>query len=205
MNENIKDIAAALSKAQLEMKPAARSKKAYNYMYADLEDIWDAIRVPLTNNGLSITHVSKGIDIEKNVIEIETWLLHTSGQAFSTSIALPITKMDPQSVGSLITYARRYGIACITGVVTEDDDAQTVQPGSQALSQPAYSAPASSDPNHKEDKKITTLQKKMLLDLVEKTKRPLKSAADAMTYQEAQKAINYYSELLKSKPTNQES
>jgi hypothetical protein len=33
-----------------------------------------------------------------------------------------VASEDPQSYGSCITYARRYAMAAITGVATEDDD-----------------------------------------------------------------------------------
>ena len=34
----------------------------------------------------------------------------------------PINGRTPQEIGSAITYARRYLLGCLTGVVTDDDD-----------------------------------------------------------------------------------
>lgn len=36
-----------------------------------------------------------------------------------------VTGVDPQSVGSLITYYRRYSLSMLTGLVTEDDDGES--------------------------------------------------------------------------------
>jgi hypothetical protein len=59
-------------------------------------------------------------------------LLHTSGEWVRGNIPLkPMRQVkdkgweasdDPQSYGSCLTYARRYAMAAITGVATEDDD-----------------------------------------------------------------------------------
>jgi hypothetical protein len=35
---------------------------------------------------------------------------------------MPVAKEDPQGMGSAITYARRYALGCMTGLVTEEDD-----------------------------------------------------------------------------------
>ena len=37
---------------------------------------------------------------------------------------MPLAKNDPQAYGSALTYARRYGLSSMVGLVTEDDDAQ---------------------------------------------------------------------------------
>jgi hypothetical protein len=45
---------------------------------------------------------------------------------------MPVVKNDPQGFGSALTYARRYALGCMTGLVTEEDD-----DGNQASQQPA--------------------------------------------------------------------
>ena len=47
-------------------------------------------------------------------------LLHTSGDSLEGS--LPIHGRAMQEIGSSLTYARRYLLGCITGLVTDDDD-----------------------------------------------------------------------------------
>jgi len=44
----------------------------------------------------------------------------------SDPFTLPLMKKDPQGVGSVVTYARRYSLSSILGVAwDEDDDAQS--------------------------------------------------------------------------------
>jgi hypothetical protein len=51
--------------------------------------------------------------------------MHESGQWISGRYPLkPVKADDPQAMGSAMTYARRYTLAAILGIVTEDDDAE---------------------------------------------------------------------------------
>lgn len=53
-----------------------------------------------------------------------TKLVHAeSGEWQESLLVMPLPKADPQGYGSALTYARRYGLAAIIGLVTEDDDA----------------------------------------------------------------------------------
>jgi hypothetical protein len=38
---------------------------------------------------------------------------------------MPLAKLDPQGYGSVMTYARRYSMASMIGLIVEDDDAET--------------------------------------------------------------------------------
>jgi ERF superfamily len=60
------------------------------------------------------------------MVEVETTLLHGSGQFLSDVLAVPVTPASAQVVGSAITYARRYALAGFVGVAPagEDDDAE---------------------------------------------------------------------------------
>ena len=59
-----------------------------------------------------------------------TKLVHgESGQWQSSLMVMPLPKNDPQGYGSALTYARRYGLATLVGMVTEsDDDAEAATP-----------------------------------------------------------------------------
>jgi len=92
--------------------------------YATLDTIWDTIRKPLTDNGLSITQTMGIHDNTDSVLT--TTLYHTSGEWISGEMLLNPVKNDPQGLGSAVTYARRYSISAMLGVVAdEDDDANT--------------------------------------------------------------------------------
>jgi len=55
-------------------------------------------------------------------ITVHTTLIHTTGEWIRGSLTLTFTKPDPQAAGSAITYAKRYGLAGMVGIVAEDDD-----------------------------------------------------------------------------------
>jgi len=69
-------------------------------------------------------------------------LIHTSGEWISSTIWMTPKDMTPQSVGSTITYARRYGLAAMVGIYQTDDDAEAAQGRSSALSEKMYGYPA---------------------------------------------------------------
>lgn len=85
--------------------------------YASLADILDVIQQPLSECGLSIMQMPKGDN------ELETLLMHTSGEWILSSYSMKPVKNDPQSIGSCITYQRRYAIGSILNLnIDEDDD-----------------------------------------------------------------------------------
>lgn len=112
-------IAAALAKAQAEMTNPPKTKSGQcrggRYMYADLAEVLDHIRGPLSKNGLAVVQiVSPGT--------LTTRLLHASGQFIDSVYALPNTQLDAQAMGSAITYARRYSVCALVGIAAEDDE-----------------------------------------------------------------------------------
>ena len=124
-SEQVNEIATALASAQGAMKGAVKDAENPHFRskYADLASVWDACRGPLTSNGISVIQsprlVSNG---EGWLVEVETTLLHKSGQFFSDALQVPVTKADAQGVGSALTYARRYALSAFVGVAPEDDD-----------------------------------------------------------------------------------
>ena len=121
-SESIEKLAAALCKMQGEMKVVAEAavNPCYKSKYADLAMIWEAIRVPLAANGLSIAQPLKVAT--PDMVTVETMLMHSSGQWLSGEISLKPVKNDPQGMGSAVTYARRYSLSAMVGVVSEEDD-----------------------------------------------------------------------------------
>lgn len=122
-SESIKELAVALAKAQQEIKSAHKDadNPFFKSKYADLTSVWNACRDALNKNGLSIVQGPQWGSGEC----LETTLIHSSGEWISTLCPLINKKEDMQGLGSAISYARRYSIAAICGVVTEDDDANT--------------------------------------------------------------------------------
>lgn len=116
-------LAEALCKAQGQMEGAAKDSvnPHFKNKYADLAAVWDAIRKPLAANGLSVIQFPRTV---QNGVEIETTLLHSSGEFLRDVLWLPCSKADAQGIGSAITYARRYALMAVCGIAPVDDDGE---------------------------------------------------------------------------------
>ena len=127
-SETIGELSKALGKAQSEFPQIKRSQKVnfataggtrIKYSYAPLSEIFDAIRKPLAENGLAISQPMTIID---GKLIVETVLSHSSGEWISGQILIESQKSDPQSIGSALTYARRYSLSALLGIASEEDD-----------------------------------------------------------------------------------
>ena len=120
-SETIKEIATALSKAQGEFLNAKKDKinPFFEKNYAGLSSLWDACRLALSKNGLALV---QGPSVNESHVTINTLLMHNSGEWIESELILNAGKPTPQSVGSAITYARRYSLAAMLGLVADDDD-----------------------------------------------------------------------------------
>lgn len=124
-SETIAKLAEALSKAQSKFTGAVADSDNpfFKSKYADLESVWQAVKGPLTENGLCIVQLPVVSDKE-NEIGMVTQLMHTSGEWIQGEFSIPIVKRDPQAVGSAITYCRRYTLQAILCIPSVDDDAE---------------------------------------------------------------------------------
>jgi hypothetical protein len=86
--------------------------------YAPLEAIVDATRPVLLKHGLAITQAPL---FTEGTAGVDTTILHVSGYWTTTRLLLPLKDQSPQGVGGAITYARRYALAAVCGLATEDD------------------------------------------------------------------------------------
>ncbi len=120
-SESIAALAAAMVKAQAAMGSAKRdaSNPFFKSKYADLASVREACIPALNANGLCVIQFARGT---ADGVEVETLLAHISGEWVSDTLAVPVTKNDAQGFGSAITYARRYALAAIPCLATEDDD-----------------------------------------------------------------------------------
>ncbi len=73
----------------------------------------------LNKHGLAVTQL---VDNAVDAGSLTTMLMHESGEWISATQPLLLAKADPQGQGSAITYARRYGLMSMLGIVAEDDD-----------------------------------------------------------------------------------
>ena len=120
-SDKIDKLAASLAKAQSEMKGAEKKSvnPFFNSGYADLHTVIESSFPHLTKHGLSVI---QGNDSKPGEFFVTTMLLHESGQWIKSKLKMPIEKITAQSIGSTITYGRRYGLSAITGIAQYDDD-----------------------------------------------------------------------------------
>lgn len=149
-SENITELVKALINIQPLLKPAIKDKTNpfFRSKYADLAGVWESCRDLLKDNKLAVSQVC-GIDA--NGSYLETVLMHESGQWISGKYPLRAVKADdPQALGSAMTYARRYNLAAILGVVTDDDDDAEGAMGRQPESKqkPEQKSSQGRDPNN---------------------------------------------------------
>lgn len=134
----MKDIAAALAKAQAQIKTAIKDTKGQigqnrAYKYADLGSVFDACKKALNDNHIAIVQRT---DFNGPEIWLETMLLHASGDNITGRYPLRPTQDTPQAYGSALTYARRYALSAMVGVVADEDDDGAA--GSKRDEEPAH-------------------------------------------------------------------
>ena len=139
-SETIGKLAEALSKAQGAMTNAAMDGKnpafkraGQDSRYATLTAVWDACRKPLADNGLAVVQAFR-VD-ESGMLLLVTKLVHTSGEWMVSEYPVTPTQNTPQGLGSAVTYARRYTLSSLVGVVADDDDDGNAASGQQAPAQ----------------------------------------------------------------------
>lgn len=185
--DELDKLAAALVAFQGEVPVIPKNRTAkiptkaggsYSYKYADLSDIWDAIRQPLRKNGLAVTQQLCG-PVGSAEIGITTTTWHESGQNSRSTIYLSTVGKSPQEVGSLLTYFKRYALSAALGIsVDEDDDGA-------AASSPRQAQPArvSAPPRNAElpQKKPADVKRDQLRDLAKERGWDTAAVADAFS------------------------
>mgnify|MGYP001581353381 FL=1 len=99
-----------------------RTDTKFTYQYETLNDVLGAVRPALAKNGLAVMQFPF---TRKNSVVVKTLIGHKSGQWITNDLTASIAGTDPQSVGSGISYMRRYGLKALLGVAPgsgEDDD-----------------------------------------------------------------------------------
>ena len=148
-SQEITKLAKALLDVQRVLQPAV--KDALNPFaknrYASLNSIMDVCREPLLDNGIWLCQYpvpvgnggsygradgngdtrsayaeQQGYPPQSHSLGLVTKLTHAESGQWQASLAVvPLSKADPQGMGSAITYARRYALSAMLGIVTEDD------------------------------------------------------------------------------------
>jgi hypothetical protein len=172
----IAELAKALCKMQSQMEVAKRASENpfFKSSYADLASVWKAIQKPMTDNGLCFT---QRVWRDGELVIVTTDLMHTSGEYMRSDVALKIPVMmnkegkfyeDPQKLGSIVTYLRRYALAAIVGLAVEgeDDDAEgassTMRNGKLHHPEMQRSEPIDKQKSSSQDEPLSDPQRKKL-------------------------------------------
>ncbi len=122
-SESIKQISPAIVTVQANIKMALKesTNPHFKSKFANLESVWDACREQLKDANLAVIQTFSVVD---GKICLDTTLRHTSGEWIRGTQLLNEIKQDPQATASASTYARRYGLAAILGIIQTDDDGE---------------------------------------------------------------------------------
>jgi hypothetical protein len=117
----MKNLLTAIALAKQEFKPIAQLgyNPYHKSKYATLESILNAISESFVKYGLCLmqpTVIKDGQTIVKTII------YHTeSGEEIAGELLLP-SNLEPQKVGSAISYYRRYSLCSLLAIVADEDD-----------------------------------------------------------------------------------
>ena len=136
-------IAAALAKAQsvisnpeknreVTVKGVTKTGKEFNYTfkYTTLDRIIETVRKPLTDNGLWFTQTLENADGGRYKLVTALW--HESGQSIRSETPLLVDGATNQAFGSALTYMRRYALAAMLGIASDEDDDANQADGNQS-------------------------------------------------------------------------
>ena len=158
-SDQINEVAAALAAAQLVMDNAHKESvnPGFKSRYADLASVRDAVNLPLAQAKIACVQAPS---VEGKQVRVETRFVHASGQWFACVVGAEAKAADAQSIGSAITYLRRYGLMALAGIAPDDDDGNAAshaprwqEPREERRPEPVRPPPASekkwTDPERK--------------------------------------------------------
>jgi hypothetical protein len=111
---------------------------AHRMKYATLKAILEVVRPLLMKQGIRIRQgadrtygADEGGGVKGRLVPVYTDLIHVpTGEFERTQIEIPISKLDPQAMGSAVSYGRRYTLLAALGLATDeaDDDGARAMP-----------------------------------------------------------------------------
>jgi hypothetical protein len=129
-SEDISQLMTALAKAQGEIGEIPRNKTVtvrpksggleYTFKYASLDAILNAIKKPLSDNGIARTQVLSH-DADGGFFVLTT-SLYCGNQFISSKVPLIAAEGSNQQFGSALTYMKRYALAAMLGLAADEDD-----------------------------------------------------------------------------------
>lgn len=169
-SQSIKNLAGALLVFHMKVESIKKdaSNPFFKSKYASLSNILENIQVPLSESGLAFSQIPTGEG------GLTTLLVHAeSGEYLMGEYIMKPSKTDPQSLGSAITYQRRYALCAVLGLNIEDDDDGNAGSGKSDTSKPK------ADSQQKDEKPWLNEGTKEFAGALEKMKAG-KSSIDAL-------------------------
>lgn len=134
-SETTTNLFKAMIEAAPEVKAIAKSKQAFEYKYATLDSLIDMLRTVLPKHGLWF--IQTATNASNDALLLSTRVIHTSGEYIEESIYFDKTDLtkgkpnDTQKIGAAITYFRRYSLAAIFAIASDEDvdgDIESMKP-----------------------------------------------------------------------------
>ena len=122
-SDSIVEIAKALAEFRKDLKQPAKdaNNPFFKSKYTTLDKVIEAIDETAPKHDLSFTQWA--VSNEQGNVGVETLLLHSSGEFIHyDALYMKPEKNTPQSIGSCLTYSRRYSISAIFGITSDEDD-----------------------------------------------------------------------------------
>ncbi len=146
-SESIENLIKALIKVQGQLEPARfdADNPLYGSRYATLNAVWDSCRDILNENDIGVIQLPISpelIDLKEQVLPktipgqppevkifavvgLTTRMVHSSGEWIEDDFYIPLevngNQRTAQAAGSIITYLRRYALAALLGIVSDED------------------------------------------------------------------------------------
>ena len=114
-------------KLNKSVKVVTKDGRSYTFQYADLGACISAAAPELQKNGLAVIQTIQGQ-------VLVTTLSHSSGEFINSQLPLhqeTLASASFQSIGSMITYLKRYAYCAILGIVADEDDDANAACGNQ--------------------------------------------------------------------------
>ena len=113
----------AMSEFRSKVTSVKKTKEAFNYYYADLNEIVKTIQPVLKECNLSHSFRTK---YDENGIHVTCVIKHVDGHEESTTLSgapdVSGSKNSIQAIGSSVTYLSRYTLMAMLGLAAVDDD-----------------------------------------------------------------------------------
>ena len=126
MQEKKQDFLVKLWSLRQEIPTLKKSTKGFKFLYTDLVDIMEVVTPLLNKHKIAFQHTTRVIDGENLLITSVFSLDDPVNDSVAAELKIPdgvaLGGMNPyQSLGSALTYFRRYHLLTLLGIITDDD------------------------------------------------------------------------------------